>query len=76
MSENPCPQCSQDLQWQGHYHCQHCDADFKKVAFCPDCDAELEKLQACGAASYFCHSNSCNELKSKSRARFEFQKQE
>ncbi|TOF43917.1 DNA ligase, partial [Vibrio parahaemolyticus] len=49
-----------------------CESDFKKVGFCPDCGAELEKLQACGAANYFC--NTCNELKSKSRVRFEFQK--
>ncbi|ANS86204.1 zinc ribbon domain-containing protein [Vibrio scophthalmi] len=75
MNENHCPQCDNELQWQGHYHCMQCDVDFKKVAFCPDCDSQLEKLQACGAANYFCHSESCNELKSKSRVRFEFQKQ-
>ncbi|WP_159738655.1 zinc ribbon domain-containing protein [Vibrio atypicus] len=72
MNENHCPECQQELEWQGHYHCSQCDEGYKKVGFCPDCDTALEKLQACGAASYFC--NSCNELKSKSRVRFEFQK--
>ncbi|MFA0414917.1 zinc ribbon domain-containing protein [Vibrio renipiscarius] len=76
MSENHCPQCHNELDWQGRYHCQHCAADFNKIAFCPDCEAKLEKLQACGAANYFCHSSRCNELKSKSRVRFEFQKSE
>lgn len=71
MNENCCPSCNQELEWTGKYHCTACQSDYKKVGFCPDCDAELEKLQACGAANYFC--NSCNELKSKSRVRFEFQ---
>ncbi|EOU2464353.1 zinc ribbon domain-containing protein [Vibrio navarrensis] len=71
MNENLCPQCQNELQWNGQYHCQHCEQDFKKVGFCPECTAELEKLQACGAANYFC--NTCNELKSKSRVRFVFQ---
>lgn len=71
---NPCPTCQQPLVWDGQYHCTQCDEHFKKVGFCPDCGAELEKLQACGAANYFCHH--CNELKSKSRVRFEFQKQD
>ncbi|GAM55965.1 hypothetical protein yfgJ [Vibrio ishigakensis] len=72
MNENKCPSCDSDLGWDGQYYCAKCDQHYKKIGFCPDCDAEMEKLQACGSASYFCHS--CNELKSKSRARFEFQK--
>ncbi|WP_260261142.1 zinc ribbon domain-containing protein [Vibrio intestinalis] len=72
MNQNQCPTCDSELDWQGHYQCTQCDVSFKKVGFCPDCEAELEKLQACGAANYFC--NSCNELKSKSRVRFEFHK--
>ncbi|EEX91565.1 hypothetical protein VIOR3934_17678 [Vibrio orientalis CIP 102891 = ATCC 33934] len=71
MNENSCPICHDELSWTGEYHCQSCDENFKKIGFCPDCDAELEKLQACGSASYFC--NACNELKSKSKVRFEFQ---
>ncbi|HCM1321500.1 TPA: zinc ribbon domain-containing protein [Vibrio parahaemolyticus] len=67
MQQNKCPDCEVELEWTGQ-----CESDFKKVGFCPDCGAELEKLQACGAANYFC--NTCNELKSKSRVRFEFQK--
>ncbi|GAB2666897.1 zinc ribbon domain-containing protein [Vibrio panuliri] len=72
MSENLCPQCQHELEWQGDYHCQPCQQSFSKVGYCPECQARLEKLQACGAANYFC--NSCNELKSKSRVRFEFEK--
>lgn len=72
MSDNMCPQCQQELDWQGHYHCNNCAESFIKLGYCPDCQAQLEKLQACGSASYFC--NSCNELKSKSRVRFEFEK--
>ncbi|MFH4677722.1 zinc ribbon domain-containing protein [Vibrio diabolicus] len=72
MQQNICPTCNVELEWTGQYHCAQCESDFKKVGFCPGCEAELEKLQACGAASYFC--NVCNELKSKSRVRFEFQK--
>lgn len=72
MNENNCPSCSSKLEWDGQYYCADCAQHYKKIGFCPDCDAEMEKLQACGSASYFC--NSCNELKSKSRARFEFQK--
>ena len=71
MNSNNCPKCEKELDWQGHYHCSDCDERFNKVGFCTDCQAQLEKLQACGAANYFC--NSCNELKSKSRVRFEFQ---
>ena len=71
MNENNCPICEDELSWNGEYHCDSCDENFKKVGFCPECEAELEKLQACGAASYFC--NACNELKSKSKVRFEFQ---
>ncbi|EGQ8027825.1 TPA: DNA ligase [Vibrio vulnificus] len=70
MNENHCPICQQELEWSGQYHCQQCDKAFTKLGFCPECEAELEKLQACGAASYFC--NHCNELKSKSRIRFQF----
>ncbi|EHH1104571.1 zinc ribbon domain-containing protein [Vibrio parahaemolyticus] len=72
MQQNKCPDCEVELEWTGQYHCGQCESDFKKVGFCPDCGAELEKLQACGAENYFC--NTCNELKSKSRVRFEFQK--
>ncbi|EGQ9271526.1 zinc ribbon domain-containing protein [Vibrio parahaemolyticus] len=72
MQQNKCPDCEVELEWTGQYHCGQCESDFKKVGFCPDCGVELEKLQACGAANYFC--NNCNELKSKSRVRFEFQK--
>lgn len=68
-----CPVCKQALEWDGQYHCCQCQQHFSHHAFCPDCEAELEKLQACGAASYFC--NRCNELKSKSRVRFEFRPQ-
>ncbi len=71
MNQNQCPTCEHELQWRGDYHCEACVTDFKKVGFCPECDAQLEKLQACGSASYFCHA--CNELKSKSRVRFEYQ---
>ncbi|HBC3859023.1 TPA: zinc ribbon domain-containing protein [Vibrio parahaemolyticus] len=73
MQQNKCPDCEVELEWTGQYHCGQCESDFKKVGFCPDCGAELEKLQACGAANYFCNT-CCNELKSKSRVRFEFQK--
>ncbi len=69
--DNLCPQCTGELEWDGSYHCPACSKHYKKIGFCPECDAELEKLQACGAANYFC--NTCNELKSKSRIRFEFQ---
>ncbi|NAW70661.1 DNA ligase [Vibrio sp. V27_P1S3P104] len=67
-----CPQCADTLKWDGQYHCVSCQVHYKKIAHCPDCDQELAKLQACGAANYFC--NRCNELKSKSRVRAEFQK--
>ncbi|MEF1282711.1 zinc ribbon domain-containing protein [Vibrio sp. M250220] len=70
MTENQCPSCNAELQWDGQYECQSCQVSYKKIGYCPDCDAELEKLQACGAANYFC--NSCNELKSKSKVTFEF----
>lgn len=70
MSENNCPSCQEELEWDGRYLCKACEQHFTKVAYCPTCDSELEKLQACGAASYFC--NSCNELKSKSKVRVEF----
>lgn len=72
MSENLCPVCEKELEWDGQYHCTACDAHYKKVGFCPECNAELEKLQACGAANYFC--NTCNELKSKSKINFKFNK--
>mgnify|MGYP000217739536 CR=1 FL=1 len=75
MQENRCPECQVELNWDGQYVCNGCDFHFKKIAFCPDCEAELEKLQACGSASYFCNFK-CNELKSKSRAKFIFQKVE
>lgn len=71
-AENTCPKCNKELVWDaGSYRCDDCDANYSKVAFCPKCDAELEKLQACGSVSYFC--NSCNEMKSKSAVRVEFQ---
>ncbi|MCK6265387.1 zinc ribbon domain-containing protein [Vibrio sp. ZSDE26] len=74
MSDNNCPKCEISLEWVGHYSCPSCEVGFDKQAFCPDCDAELEKLQACGSASYFC--NTCNELKSKSRAKFVFKEKQ
>ncbi|WP_099609625.1 zinc ribbon domain-containing protein [Vibrio coralliilyticus] len=70
---NPCPVCQKELEWQGHYHCNGCASDYIKVGYCPECEDKLEKLQACGSASYFCHT--CNELKSKSRVGFQFIKQ-
>ncbi|NAW91821.1 DNA ligase [Vibrio sp. V05_P4A8T149] len=74
MQENLCPCCQNPLMWDGRYHCAQCKHHFNKIGFCPECDSELEKLQACGAANFFC--NSCNELKSKSKIRFEFQAQD
>ncbi|OEE79154.1 zinc ribbon domain-containing protein [Vibrio ordalii] len=71
MQENLCPCCQKPLAWDGRYHCEQCKHHFNKIGFCPECDSELEKLLACGAANFFC--NSCNELKSKSKIRFEFQ---
>ncbi len=69
---NCCPQCDKELEWdRDGYLCPTCHVKYKKLAYCPKCDSELEKLQACGAASYFC--NTCNELKSKSTVRVEFQ---
>ncbi|SHO58087.1 zinc ribbon domain-containing protein [Vibrio quintilis] len=72
MSKNLCPECHQELSWDGNYYCSGCRTYYRKIAYCPDCKAELEKLSACGAVSYFC--NSCHELKSKSNpaTRFEF----
>ncbi|QIA62585.1 DNA ligase [Vibrio astriarenae] len=70
MTENICPKCQSDLEWDAGYVCTPCSSRYQKIGYCPDCSVQLEKLQACGAASYFC--NSCNELKSKSRVRFEF----
>ncbi|MHA2940096.1 zinc ribbon domain-containing protein [Vibrio sp. RC27] len=72
MSENHCSSCNKELEGDGEYHCSSCDSHFKKIGYCPKCDAELEKLQACGAAGYFC--NSCNELKSRSKIQFKFNK--
>ncbi|WP_394250607.1 zinc ribbon domain-containing protein [Vibrio profundi] len=72
MNENQCPKCNQDLTWNGRYECGKCKTHYTKLAYCPDCDSQLEKLQACGSASYFCNGD-CNELKSKSRVKFEFQ---
>ncbi|CAH8202588.1 MULTISPECIES: zinc ribbon domain-containing protein [Vibrio] len=74
MNENLCPCCTKPLEWDGRYHCSECDKHFNKIGFCPSCESELEKLQACGAANYFC--NQCNELKSKSKIRFEFKPQD
>ncbi|WP_432464232.1 zinc ribbon domain-containing protein [Agarivorans sp. QJM3NY_33] len=71
-ANNDCPDCGKALDWDGQYYCASCQQHYQKLAYCPDCDAALEKLAACGAASYFCNSSSCNELKSKSRARVEF----
>ena len=71
MQTNECPKCQSELRWQREgYHCDFCQIDFKKMAYCPDCSKEMEKLNACGAPSYFCHD--CNELKSKSRAKTNF----
>ncbi|MGY3568901.1 zinc ribbon domain-containing protein [Vibrio paucivorans] len=71
MTENQCPKCDSELEWDGAYHCGSCSTHYKKIGYCPECSAELEKLQACGSASYFC--NTCNELKSKSRVSFVLQ---
>lgn len=68
---NHCPQCGKELEWDGQYVCSECEKHYLKRAFCPQCGSELEKLQACGAVNYFC--NSCNEMKSKSAARYEYQ---
>lgn len=67
---NLCPECQEELSWDGEYLCKKCQKHYKKLVYCPDCDAQMEKLQACGAVSYFCPQ--CNELKSKSRVRIEF----
>lgn len=72
--ENYCPECGKELVWNnGHYFCGSCEKAFAKQAFCNVCGAELEKIRACGAVNYFC--NSCNELKSKSSARYVFEEQ-
>jgi hypothetical protein len=71
MDQNNCPKCESELVWDGQYRCDFCEVHYTKVGFCPECSAALEKLQACGAANYFC--NHCNELKSKSKIKFEFQ---
>ncbi|MGI3027253.1 zinc-ribbon domain-containing protein, partial [Vibrio cholerae] len=39
---NLCPACQQELEWDGQYHCAHCDGHYKKIGYCPDCGAELE----------------------------------
>ena len=71
--ENPCPECGNEMEWDnGEFVCATCNDRYKKILFCPTCEAELEKLASCGAANYFC--NSCNELKSKTKARIEFRK--
>ncbi|MCG3866062.1 MULTISPECIES: zinc ribbon domain-containing protein [unclassified Photobacterium] len=71
-AENICPQCSSILNWKNQgYFCDFCQQDVEKQVFCPDCNEQLEKIQACGAANYFC--NHCNELKSKSRVKVQFQ---
>ncbi|KJG40215.1 MULTISPECIES: zinc ribbon domain-containing protein [Photobacterium] len=70
--ENICPQCSSLLSWKDHgYFCDFCQQQVEKHVFCPDCNEQLERLQACGSASYFC--NHCNELKSKSRVKVQFE---
>jgi hypothetical protein len=70
MTDNLCPKCDKELSWNGRYECESCNAAYVKMGYCPKCESELEKLQACGAANYFC--NTCNELQSKSKIRFEF----
>ncbi|WP_119393772.1 zinc ribbon domain-containing protein [Salinibius halmophilus] len=68
---NQCPDCKTELEYQdGNYACASCQTLFSKHAFCDTCDSELERLAACGAVSYFCKP--CNQLKSKSTARYEF----
>ncbi|SJN57987.1 hypothetical protein VR7878_02588 [Vibrio ruber DSM 16370] len=73
MSQNQCPTCHGELEWDGQYYCPACVIHYRKVAYCPDCQTELERLQACGAVSYFCPQ--CNEQKSKRHPelRLEFQ---
>lgn len=68
---NQCPDCQSELAYQdGNYACPDCHVEFSKHAFCDICDHELERLNACGSVSYFC--NQCNQLKSKSLARYEY----
>lgn len=70
--QNICPKCQKEMSWNnGTFTCEECAGVYKKVAYCPDCEDEMEKVQACGAVGYYC--NTCNEPKSKSRIRFEFQ---
>lgn len=72
MNQNVCPHCSSELSWKNdQYYCDFCQQSVLKKAVCPDCQSTMEKLQACGSASYFCHS--CNELKSKSRVQISFE---
>lgn len=69
---NCCPGCNAELTYQdGNYACEKCNKLYSKHAFCDVCDNELERLAACGSVSYFC--NACNQLKSKSLARYEYQ---
>ncbi|CAH0538834.1 zinc ribbon domain-containing protein [Vibrio marisflavi] len=72
MQQNQCPTCQSDLQWDGQYFCSDCQQHYKKLVFCPECGNEVEKLKACGAVNYFC--NTCNELKSKSKVKVNWEK--
>ncbi|MFH0264600.1 zinc ribbon domain-containing protein [Vibrio rumoiensis] len=79
MNKNECSCCEGELVWNSNnkagkdsYQCQVCNLTFNQLAFCPDCKWQAEKIQACGAVSYFCPN--CNELKSKSRITFQYQK--
>lgn len=79
MVSNGCPCCEGELVWkeknqsgQDSYQCHACQLIFHQLAFCPDCQYEVAKIQACGAVSYFC--SKCNELKSKSRITFKYQR--
>lgn len=53
MNENLCPQCQNELQWNGQYHCHQCEQDFKKVGFCPECTAELENYRRAAPQTTF-----------------------
>jgi tRNA(Ile2) C34 agmatinyltransferase TiaS len=65
-----CPKCAHKIESEGiqkqNYHCDACSSDLKLHLLCDQCGAQLALLQACGAASLWCHR--CNELKNKSSA--------
>ena len=36
MSENQCPSCNNELDWEGEYVCKTCQVSYKKIGYCPD----------------------------------------